>query len=109
MVGGGVVLKTLRIFCVLAAASLSGCSLLPGSGPSGDAVMTAGTPSESRPETAFALVEIDTNVVAALARHGAPGLRGSFGDYRPPASQPIGIGDTLQITLWEAASGGLFS
>ncbi|PWB92680.1 sugar transporter [Methylosinus sporium] len=109
MVGGGVVLKTLRIFGVLAAASLSGCSLLPGSGPSGDAVMTAGTPSESRPETAFALVEIDTNVVAALARHGAPGLRGSFGDYRPPASQPIGVGDTLQITLWEAASGGLFS
>jgi polysaccharide export outer membrane protein len=109
LVGGGVVLKTLRIFGVFAAASLSGCSLLPGSGPSGDAVMTAGMPSESQPETAFALVEIDGQVVAALARHGAPGLRGSFGDYRPPASQPIGVGDTLQITLWEAASGGLFS
>jgi polysaccharide export outer membrane protein len=83
--------------------------MLPGSGPSGDTVITAGTATAERPETDFAVVDVDETVTAILARRGAASLRGSFGDHRPPAAQAIGVGDSLQITLWEAASGGLFS
>jgi len=32
-----------------------------------------------------------------------------FGDQRPAGRQLIGVGDALQITIWEASSGGLFS
>ncbi|MBU6525840.1 polysaccharide export protein [Methylocystis sp. MJC1] len=60
-------------------------------------------------EGSFAWVEIDRHTLDVLARRAPPSLRGFFGDYRPSASQVIGVGDALQITVWEAASGGLFS
>ncbi|MCX7900241.1 MAG: polysaccharide export protein, partial [Methylocystis sp.] len=44
-----------------------------------------------------------------LAHRPAPTFRSYFGDYRPSSSQAIGVGDTVQVTVWEAASGGLFS
>lgn len=99
----------LRLAAFAAATGLAACSILPGSGPSGDVVIESGTATADRPDTAFAVLEIGDFVVDVLARRAAPSLRGSFGDYRPPASQVIGVGDALQITLWEAAAGGLFS
>ncbi|MBG0794568.1 polysaccharide export protein [Methylocystis sp. H62] len=66
-------------------------------------------PTLATPEPSFALVEIDGNSLGVLARRAPPTLRGYFGDYRPAAAQAIGIGDSVQITVWEAASGGLFS
>jgi polysaccharide export outer membrane protein len=95
----------LRFAALFGAALLSGCSLLPGSGPSGDSMVEAAvsaTPS-------FVGVEIDEFSLDVLARRREPSLRGSFGDHRAPATQPIGVGDALQITVWEAAGGGLFS
>jgi polysaccharide export outer membrane protein len=84
---------------------LGGCEVLPGSGPSGDSMIS----QSGSADPAFVVVEIDEAVTGVLARQPSPSLRGSFGDHRPPAAQPIGIGDALQITLWEAAGGGLFS
>jgi polysaccharide biosynthesis/export protein len=94
---------------VASALDLSACSLLPGSGPSGDAITLSGTATPEEAERPFALIEIDDFTADVLARRAAPGLRGYFGDHRPPAIQPIGVGDVLQITIWEAAAGGLFS
>lgn len=108
--GRGAVLRVIRSCVAIgAAALLSACSILPGAGPSGEALIESGTATAERPEPAFAVVEIGDPVVDVLSRRATPGLRGSFGDYRPPASQTIGVGDVLQITLWEAAGGGLFS
>lgn len=92
-----------------AALGLEGCSLLPGSGPSGGAITESGTATTEETDRAFALIEVDDFSIDVLGRRAAPGLRGYFGDYRPPATQLIGVGDTLQITIWEAAAGGLFS
>jgi polysaccharide export outer membrane protein len=83
--------------------------MLPGSGPSRDAMTESGTPTAEAPETSFALIEVDPSSLSILSHYAAPGLRHYFGDGRPPATQPIGIGDSLQITVWEAAAGGLFS
>jgi polysaccharide export outer membrane protein len=88
-----------------AALSLSACGVIPRSGPSADAIMEAGR-QELPP---FALVHIDDRVVSALAEWRIPTLFGHFGDYRPPSDQRIGIGDSIQVTVWEAAAGGLFS
>ncbi len=85
------------------------CSLLPGSGPSGEAMTQSAAPVAETGEQAFALVEIDDFALDILARRPAPSFRAYFGDRRPPATQAIGVGDVLQITIWEAASGGLFS
>jgi len=100
--------RVLLLLTASAALSLGACSLLPGSGPSGDA-MTAGAAPNENGEAWFALLDVDDYTLDILSRQPVPSLRGSFGDSRPPAAQPIGVGDSLQITIWEAASGGLFS
>lgn len=56
-----------------------------------------------------ALVEVDSHSVGLLQSSQAPSLLGAFGDYRPAQEQRIGMGDAVQITLWEAGPGGLFS
>jgi polysaccharide export outer membrane protein len=48
-------------------------------------------------------------VVSILASNRPPNFYGSFGDARPAPNQRIGIGDTVHVTIWEAAAGGLFS
>lgn len=96
-------------FMLAGALSLEACSLLPGSGPSRGAISKSGTATTDEPDSAFALIELDEFSLDVLARRASPGLRNYFGDYRPPAMQAIGVGDALQITIWEAAAGGLFS
>jgi polysaccharide biosynthesis/export protein len=56
-----------------------------------------------------AFVNLDTTSVGLLQASRAPSLIGTFGDYRPAQEQRIGVGDAVQITLWEAGPGGLFS
>lgn len=99
-----------RTVLVAALASLAGCGLTPGSGPSRGAILESalGWPNEEA-APAFALIEIDDQTLDTLARRKPPTLRGFFGDRRPSATPTIGVGDSLQITVWEAASGGLFS
>ena len=87
-------------FCLL-----SGCETLPGSGPSRADMMT----EIEANRRAFTLVEVDNAVIGVLSQGKSPSLPGMFGDYRPSQEQVIGIGDALQITIWEAGPGGLFS
>jgi len=90
-----------RILLLLAAA---GCTPLPRQGPLKSEMFAANT---RLPEVA--LVEMSSDVAALLEASRPATLQGTFGDYRPPREQRIGIGDGVQITLWEAAAGGLFS
>ncbi len=60
-------------------------------------------------QRAFTLIEVDKSVIGVLSQDKSSSLQGSFGDYRPSQEQVIGIGDALQITIWEAGPGGLFS
>ena len=85
--------------------AVGGCSYLPRSGPF-RSDLVADTDGSARP---FVTVEIAPTVVDTLAQIKSPSFVGAFGDYRPPRQQRIGIGDSVQITLWEAGPGGLFS
>ncbi len=96
-------------FALAAGLLLCSCSMLPGSGPSRKDIVETAMPTPNTPEPAFALVDINDFSLAVLARRAPATLRGYFGDYRPAVSQVIGVGDSVQITVWEAASGGLFS
>jgi polysaccharide export outer membrane protein len=93
---------------LLAASSLlilAGCSALPGSGALRQDVVTPAAQAIGQ----FTVVDLNHDSLAILARRPSVSLRGSFGDNRPPADQVIGVGDTVQVTIWEAAAGGLFS
>jgi polysaccharide export outer membrane protein len=88
-------------------ALLAGCSGIPGSGPA-TADVVAGARVQD-PSARFALVDLNNAIVTAMAEWGSPSLLASFGNQPPPSVQTIGIGDAVQIVIWEAAAGGLFS
>ncbi len=89
-------------------ALIAGCSALPAAGPTKSDYIEAGTQPAPGTEP-FQLVEINPHAVSILRRRPVQTLRGAFGDYRPSPEQVIGVGDTVQVTIWEAAAGGLFS
>jgi polysaccharide export outer membrane protein len=85
--------------------AVTACGVIPRSGPSAEAILDAGR-QEAPP---FALIPIDDRVVTLLAQWHGPSLYGQFGDYRRAVDQHIGVGDSIVVTIWEAAAGGLFS
>ncbi|HEY1794515.1 MAG TPA: polysaccharide biosynthesis/export family protein [Stellaceae bacterium] len=89
-----------------AALFLSGCSTLPTSGPTTSDVMKQETVDN---RTRFDIVDINGNVIQAL--HAAPhdGFRLRFKKYGKPPQPRIGVGDSIVVSIWEAAGGGLFS
>lgn len=93
----------------LAAATLAGllaaCSALPGSGPLREAVIEGA----QAPDAGYNVVALDSRVVEHLERRHVDTLYGSFSDRRPSPDLRIGVGDSVQVTIWEAAAGGLFS
>ncbi len=85
------------LFITLLAATLAACSWLPRAGPNRSDMMAAGNNG-----TGITVVELDSATVNRLSATRPASLLGAFGDYRPPQEQRIGIGETLQITQWEA-------
>jgi polysaccharide export outer membrane protein len=57
----------------------------------------------------FLVAELNSRVVSIIASRPGASLYGRFGGRSTPAATVIGIGDSVQVTIWEAASGGLFS
>ena len=90
-------------FCSLVL--LAGCSSLPSAGPTTDEIIQRSKSVNGGVD----LVSITPSVNAVLFRRRADSFIKTFGDYRPSLDPQIGIGDTLSITIWEAAAGGLFS
>ena len=102
--------QTLRIFIILLGlalcplAALGGCTLMPASGPSGMDVRAGQHDPEGLP---YAFVQMTPNVAAILSK-SAPRLGSEFSDRRPPKDIRFGVGDIVQVTIFEASSGGLF-
>jgi polysaccharide export outer membrane protein len=91
--------------------ALAGCSALPSQGPStSDVVNNATNVTPDAGGARYLLTEVDERTVKILERRGAATISGRFGDYRAASpTQAIGVGDVVQVTIWEAAAGGLFS
>jgi polysaccharide export outer membrane protein len=83
---------------------LAACSTLPNSGPLAVEVVQE---EDSVPGN-FIVVDVDERVASIWAKQPKDSLR-IFGDVRPAPDIRIGRGDSVQVTIWEAASGGLFS
>ena len=81
---------------------LVGCA---GSGPSGRDLLSDSVGAQAP----FALVEIDDATLSVVTRWHRPALGAVFGDYRAPKVIRINAGDAVQITIWEAGSGGVFT
>jgi len=88
------------------AAMLGGCSFFPRTGPSTHEVMRE--ENRSGDLGGYIIVDLDERVASIRAAQPRDTLR-VFGDYRPAPDLRVGVGDSVSVTIWEAAAGGLFS
>jgi polysaccharide biosynthesis/export protein len=85
---------------------VAGCGALPTAGPTASQIISQQTDSKQQ---RFSVVDIDERVVGSLLAAPSESLRGAFPHRGAPPEPRIGIGDSLVVTIWEAASGGLFA
>ena len=98
------------LLSIVLLAVLPACSLLPGTGPKSDAVdnnATAGVHSST--PLPYALVDVTADTIGFLSQPNVVTFRGEFPDKRAKPTQVVGVGDTLNISVFEAAPGGLFT
>ncbi len=98
-------MKAVAVMSLLASL-VAGCSALPTAGPTASEVR--GQEVENN-QTRFDLVDIDDNVVSALLAEPRESFHARFKKYGKPPQPKIGIGDSVVVSIWEAAGGGLFS
>src|SRR5579864_236470 len=98
------------LFALAVAAVLPACSLLPGTGPKSDAVTSSATAGiRSDAALPYALVDISADTIGFLSQPNLVSFKGAFPDKRPKPTQVVGVGDVLDISIFEAAPGGLFT
>jgi polysaccharide export outer membrane protein len=96
-----------RVFLGLPAlalmAALGGCGLMPVSGPAAVDILAGQRDPMS---LNYAVVKVTPNVITVLSKN-LPRLVG-FASNRRPRDITFGNGDIVSVTIFEAASGGLF-
>jgi polysaccharide export outer membrane protein len=98
------------LMALIVAALLPACSLLPGTGPKSDAVennATAGVRSSAA--LSYALVDVTADTIGFLSQPNLVTFQGEFPDKRAKPNQVVGVGDVLNVSIFEAAPGGLFT
>src|ERR1700751_510151 len=101
----GLQYRLLAAVLMLAAVLAGGCSIVPANGPSQRDVRGGQRDPDSLP---YALVKLTPEVTQVLAAH-VPTLAGFFpSDEATAKREPIrfGIGDTVSVSIFEAAAGG---
>ncbi len=93
--------------------AMAGCSMIPDSGPSRRAVESQASASlaEQVAHTIlqYALVDLNRSVLPFIYDPGPGSLFQTFGAGHGPVPEiKVGVGDTVQVTLFEAQAGGLF-
>jgi polysaccharide biosynthesis/export protein len=85
-------------------AALGGCGWMPVNGPAASDILAGQRDPAS---LNYAVVKVTPKVIEVQAKN-LPRLTGAFKDNRRPRDITFGIGDILGVTVFEAASGGLF-
>jgi polysaccharide biosynthesis/export protein len=98
-------MKPTVIACCLIAAGLAGCSGVPTAGPTTSQVMK----QVARDKRQFDMVEIDGQVVSALAAQPEISPLDQFRRNGKPPSPTIGVGDTISVSIWQANNGQMLS
>jgi len=98
-------MKFALLLAFLTGTTLAGCSTLPTSGPTAGQVVDQAVKDD---QARFDVVDVDDKVVATLLARRTESFHKRFQKYGKPPAPKIGIGDTVTVTIWEAAGGGLF-
>jgi polysaccharide export outer membrane protein len=101
------------ILCLVAAAASAACTRLPVDGPSHRDITTGATASLTSDRHAivfdYVLVDINQKVLEHVASIGPGSFFKTFGTGHGPAPViKVGVGDVVQVSVFESAAGGLF-
>jgi polysaccharide biosynthesis/export protein len=97
-------MKAVAIVGLLACLA-AGCAALPTAGPT---VKEVKRQEFADNQLRFALVDVDDNVVTVQTAAPPESFSARFKKYGRPPQPKIGVGDSLAVSIWEAAGGGLF-
>jgi polysaccharide export outer membrane protein len=86
---------------------LTGCAVLPASGPLATDIVSQESPQGVI--GGYVLVDVDERVASISASQPRESFKSVFSAGRPAPDLRIGVSDSVVVTIWEAASGGLFS
>src|SRR6266702_7498712 len=109
---GGIVMGRLfsSLLVALFAVGLASCGLLPNTGPRSDDIKADATAGvQSAASLPYALVDVSADTIGFLSQPNIISFKGEFPDKRPKPNQVVGVGDVLNISIFEAAPGGLFT
>jgi polysaccharide export outer membrane protein len=101
-----------RVACLLASAvvaagALAGCTAFPSQGP--NSALIQGDEVSTDQRLGYLLVNLDRSNIAELERRGPKALGEDFRGFGGAATALVfGVGDLVNVTIFEAASGGLF-
>ncbi len=95
------------------AISVVGCTGFPKEGPNSDAIASSATVkvAAEKSQTIFnyVLIDIDQKAISDFGAARSNSLYGTFGNAPTRAPEiRLGVGDVVQVTVFEAQSGGLF-
>src|SRR5262245_55851457 len=102
-----------RILALLMGAAVAGCTQLPVDGPNQRSIELGATASLVAGRHSivldYALVDISNNVLEHAVSIGPDSLFKTFGSRPGPAPViRVGVGDVVQVTVFESSAGGLF-
>ena len=98
--------RTLDGVAIAVGLLLAGCGALPTAGPTVRQVLDREADATG---PRFAVVDIDQRVVATVLAAPPASFHKTFPHRGPPPEPTIGVGDSLAVSIWEAAAGGLFT
>ncbi|MBB3998177.1 polysaccharide biosynthesis/export family protein [Aureimonas pseudogalii] len=99
---------------LIAVLGVSACTTLPRSGPDDKAIRQEAAfhiqgPKAGNPLLDYALVDLTPNVLSYFPQKPATSLSAGFGSKRSgPPSVSLGVGDVVEVSIFESAAGGLF-
>lgn len=104
-------LKNLTV-ALIAVAALAGCGLLPASGPHSTAITHDASVDLTRDiqqKTPYIVLDINDALIRKLNQRAQKiDSYINWPDQSAPTSVKVGVGDVIQVTIYEAQSGGLF-
>jgi polysaccharide export outer membrane protein len=92
---------------------VAGCDSLPRAGPDDKAIRSQAFLYEkadrSKPSLDYVLLDLTARVLAYFPQQKPQTLSKGFGSGRHgPPSLPLGVGDVLEVSIFESSAGGLF-
>jgi polysaccharide biosynthesis/export protein len=94
--------------------ALASCTMVPGNGPVASTVLSAsanGDEAKTVPpqKLTFEVVNIDGRIASLVTAKRTESFKQTFGFGGGITSPVIGVGDTVDVTIFEASANGLFS